>query len=197
MREIRETEKVYHLPEKRLIPCGYCQLDDLRRNFHPGEQHIVKRILIAPSWQEDNLLDSCIDTLLEQLMGQGYEITVRPHPEYVKRYGNRMELLMKRYESVTGTELQFETDFSSNASIWTSDLLITDWSGIAYEFSYTTERPTLFVNTKLKMMNPNWENIGITPLEISLRDQIGVSLEKTELNRPCSKFLIKALYHAI
>ena len=183
MREIRETERVYGLPEKRLIPCGYCQLDDLRRNFRPQPEKAKKAILIAPSWQEDNLLDSCIDTLLEQLCGQGWAIIVRPHPEYVKRYRERLDRLIGKYEEKIGEDLRFETDFSSNESIWTSDLLITDWSGIAYEFSYTTERPTLFVNTKIKMENPNWEKIGITPLEIALRDLVGVSLNKEDLGK--------------
>ena len=77
----------------------------------------------------------------------------------------------------------FETDFSSNESLYEADILITDWSGIAYEYSYTTGKPTLFINTKMKMPNPNWEKIGITPLEISLRDQIGRSLNKNELNK--------------
>ena len=75
-------------------------------------------------------------------------------------------------------ELIFETDFSSNRSIWESDLLITDWSGISVEFSYTTERPCVFVNTKIKCLNPEWEKLGITPLEIALRDKICVSLDK-------------------
>ena len=35
----------------------------------------------------------------------------------------------------------------------------------------------------MKMPNPNWEKIGITPLEISLRDQIGRSLSKDELGK--------------
>ena len=179
--EIRKTEEVYGLPEKKLIPCGYSLLDDLRRDFRPGERGDKPRILIAPSWQEDNLLDSVIDDLLGQLCGQGYRITVRPHPEYVKRYRARLDQLIERYADADPEELSFETDFSSNKSIWESDLLITDWSGISVEYSYTTERPCLFVNTKIKCLNPEWEKIGITPLEVALRDKIGVSLEKEEV----------------
>ena len=77
----------------------------------------------------------------------------------------------------------FETDFSSNQSLYEADILITDWSGIAYEYSYTTGKPTLFINTKIKLQNPNWEKVGITPMEISLRDQIGRSLEKNQLDQ--------------
>ena len=194
--EIRATERVYGLPAKNLIPCGYVLLDDLRRDFKPGEKGDKPRILIAPSWQEDNLLDSVIDDLLGQLLGRGYRITVRPHPEYVKRYRLRLDQLIERYAGADPDELTFETDFSSNRSIWESDLLVTDWSGISVEYSYTTERPCLFINTRIKCLNPEWEKIGITPLEISLRDEIGVSLEKDAVKEQAGKTISEMLANA-
>ena len=194
--EIRATERVYGLPAKNLIPCGYVLLDDLRRDFKPGEKGDKPRILIAPSWQEDNLLDSVIDDLLGQLLGRGYRITVRPHPEYVKRYRLRLDQLIERYADADPEELTFETDFTSNRSIWESDLLVTDWSGISVEYSYTTERPCLFINTKIKCLNPEWEKIGLTPLEISLRDEIGVSLEKDAVKGEAKKTVAEMLTNA-
>ena len=194
--EIRATERVYGLPAKNLIPCGYVLLDDLRRDFKPGEKGDKPRILIAPSWQGDNLLDSVIDDLLSELLGQGYRITVRPHPEYVKRYRLRLDQLIERYAGADPDELTFETDFTSNRSIWESDLLVTDWSGISVEYSYTTERPCLFINTKIKCLNPEWEKIGLTPLEISLRDEIGVSLEKDAVKGEAKKTVAEMLTNA-
>lgn len=185
--EVRATEKVYGLPEKKLVPFGYPLADQLveagkgERAHHTGEGR--KKILIAPSWQEDNLLDSCIDTLIEQLYGEEYRLIVRPHPEYVKRFGARMQSLVEKYKDRCGDGLAFELDFSTNESITTSDLLITDWSGIAPEFCFATGRPALFVNTKLKCLNPNWENLGLTPVEISLRDVLGRSVEKQDLGQ--------------
>lgn len=178
--EIRATEQLHQTKEKELIPCGYCLLDDLIQGFKDSAPRNGKRkrILIAPSWQEDNILDSVIDVLIETLFCDEYQLVVRPHPEYVKRYKPRMDALMARWESKTGDGLQFETDFSDSSSIWRADLMITDWSGIAYEYSYTTLRPTLFINTKIKSLNPNWKDVDITPLEISLRDQIGRSVDK-------------------
>ena len=108
---------------------------------------------------------------------------MRPHPEYVKRSGAERNALMDRWKEQRGEQLVFETDFSSNESLYEADILITDWSGIAYEYSYTTGKPTLFISTKMKCPNPNWEKIGITPLEISLRDRIGRSLDKDSLGR--------------
>lgn len=186
IQEIRKTEEVYGLPAKTLVECGYCLLDDMMADWAKREKKPTdgtKRILIAPSWNEDNILDSCVDELIRNLLKDGRKITVRPHPEYVKRYGPKLNALTDRWKDSVGEGLVFETDFSSNESLYEADILITDWSGIAYEYSYTTGKPTLFINTKMKMPNPNWEKIGITPLEISLRDQIGRSLNKDELGK--------------
>lgn len=185
-REVRATEEVYGLPAKKLIEFGYPLADQL---IAAGEAeratHVAgprKEILIAPSWQEDNLLDSCIDTLIESLYCDDYHLTVRPHPEYVKRYGARMQAITERYAHLVGDGLSFELDFTVNKSVYSSDLLITDWSGIALEYCFATRRPALFVNTKMKCMNPNWERIGLTPTEITLRDTVGVSVDKEKLS---------------
>ena len=186
VREVRATEKVYGLPEKKLVEFGYPFADKL---IAAGEAeratHITgsrKEILIAPSWQEDNLLDSCIDQLINGLFCDGYHITVRPHPEYVKRYGARMQAIVDRYAHMLGDGLSFELDFTVNKSVYSSDLLITDWSGIALEFCFATRRPALFVNTAIKCMNPNWKKIDCVPTEISLRDVVGVSVDKDRLD---------------
>ncbi len=185
-REVRATERVYGLPPKKLVHFGYPLAEKLIA-AHEGEESLTegdrKQILIAPSWQEDNLLDSCIDALLEGLLCDEYRIIVRPHPEYVKRYGEKMRALTERYADRVGDGLVFELDFSSNRSIWSSDLLVTDWSGISLEFCFATKRPALFVNTQMKVENPNWQKIDCIPVEISLRNTIGVALEKDELSR--------------
>ena len=184
-REVAATVKHYGLPEKTLVEFGYPLADDLiavgekERETHKNDGR--KEILIAPTWNEDNILDSCIDEMLEKLLCDDYHITVRPHPEYVKRYGPRMQAIVEKWQSKVGDGLTFELDFSSNSSIYSSDLMITDWSGISFEYSFATKRPVLFVNTKMKVLNPNWENIGCEPIEITLRDEIGISIEKSDV----------------
>ena len=187
VREIRATEEVYGLPAKKLIEFGYPLADKLieagkaERAVHA--EGLRKEILIAPSWQEDNLLDSCIDTLIKSLYCDEYHLTVRPHPEYVKRYGARMQAITEKYEHLVGDGLTFELDFTANKSVYSADLLITDWSGIALEYCFATRRPAIFVNTKIKCMNPNWKKINCIPTEITLRDVVGVSVDKDKLSQ--------------
>ena len=170
--EIKKTEEVYNLPPKKLVECGYMLLDDMRAGFSEkadcSEQPVI---LIAPSWQEANIMDSCIDELLTSLQYTGYHIVVRPHPQYVKHREAQLNDLKARYAGTTQVEIQ--TNFASNSTVFQADLLITDWSGIAYEYAYTTCRPVLFVNTPMKVMNPEYERIGVVPINISIRKEIG------------------------
>ncbi len=184
-REVQATVQAYGLPQKEYVEFGYPLVDDLiplgeaERKTH--KQGGRREILIAPTWNEDNILDSCIDEMLEKLLCDEYHITVRPHPEYVKRFGQKMNATVERWRDKIGDGLTFELDFSSNKSIYSSDLMITDWSGISFEFSFATKRPTLFVNTKMKVLNENWQKINCTPIEITLRDEIGMSIEKSDV----------------
>lgn len=174
--EIKKTEEVYNLPPKKLVECGYMLLDDMRAGFSEkadcSEQPVI---LIAPSWQEANIMDSCIDELLTSLQYTGYHIVVRPHPQYVKHREAQLNDLKARYAGTPQVEIQ--TNFASNSTVFQADLLITDWSGIAYEYAYTTCRPVLFVNTPMKVMNPEYERIGVVPINISIRKEIGREIE--------------------
>ena len=181
--EIRQTEKLFGDPEQELVACGYGQLEKLYDAYRaaPRTKRERPKVLIAPSWQADNILDSCIDDLLSELLGKGFDVTVRPHPEYVKRYGDRMNAIVKRYEGYEGGDLFFELDFTGNTSIFDSDTVISDWSGTAYEFVMVTERPCVFVDTPPKINNPDYEKITVPPLEMTLRDQVGIRVKPEAL----------------
>ncbi len=190
--EIRKQEELYHLPEKKLVVCGYGQLEKIQQSYDSMDKQTgsQKQILIAPSWQEDNILDSCIDELLSELLGKGLNVIVRPHPEYVKRYKAKMDAIVKRYENYEGNDLVFELDFTQNKSIFVSDVVITDWSGTAYESAFVTGKPVVFVDTKMKVNNPKYEELGIEPLEISLRDQVGIRLNPSDLSGAYEKISV-------
>lgn len=183
--EIRETEAMYHLPAKNLVPCGYGMLDNMLAAYEkmPEEAHAQKRILIAPSWQEGNILESCIEELVQQLYGEGHFVVVRPHPEFIKRFPGKMEAIAAKFQNLDPKLFSLETDFSSNVTIYTADIVITDWSGIAQEFAFTTKRPVLLINTPMKVLNPEYVKYEHQPLDITLRPELGRTLELDEISK--------------
>ena len=182
--ELRRREELAGLPKRNLVKTGYCLYDQLVESYAsiPFVIHEKPRVLIAPSWHDDNILEVCIDKILEELVERGYSIKVRPHPQYTRLFPKRMEALVERYTRYTMSgEIEFELDFSGNESIYSSDLLITDWSNIAFEFSYCTLKPCIFINTPMKVMNSNYKLYNLEVLDISLRDKVGVSVDVEEI----------------
>ncbi|MBQ2681248.1 MAG: YidC/Oxa1 family membrane protein insertase [Eggerthellaceae bacterium] len=178
--EDERMEEYYGTAKKRHVKTGYDLLDrniaDYKKLVEEGKAHNERPVvLIAPSWQEDNILDSCFDDMLKGLLGHGWKVVVRPHPEYTKRYRPRWEALQARYADVPESDLYFEKDFSSNTTIFTSDILVTDWSSVFCEFSFSTLKPCIFVDTPMKVNNPEWEQITTEPTDITLRNRVGVS----------------------
>ncbi|MEG2843698.1 MAG: CDP-glycerol glycerophosphotransferase family protein, partial [Ruthenibacterium sp.] len=149
--EARAIEKLYSLKPRTLVEAGYGLLDNMTEAYAKMEkiENPKKTILIAPSWQKDNLLDSCLDDLLTGIVGKGFRVILRPHPQYVRIYAERMERIIERYKNQFCDDFSIETDFSSNVTVYTADLVITDWSNIGYEFSFATCKPTLYINTPI------------------------------------------------
>lgn len=180
--EIRKQEEVYGLKPKTIVKCGFGLIDNMIASYEnrTSQPNASKVILIAPSWQEDNMLDLCIDKILDNLLQYEYQIILRPHPQYVRHFEGKLKALGEKYAGYANFTLQL--DFSSNDTVFNADILMTDWSGIAYEYSFTTLKPSLFINTPMKVMNPDWQEIGVTPFDIEIRDQIGISVELSDLD---------------
>lgn len=184
--EVEKIETVYQLPKKTLVEWGYSLLDQMREDYKhmKKEKGSQKSILIAPSWQKDNIVDSCLEQLLDSLINEDYHITVRPHPQHIRHQPDKMEQLKARYEAKKNIEIQ--TDFSSNSTVFLADLVITDWSSIAYEFAYATCKPVLFVDTPMKIMNPEYDRIDVEPINIWMREKIGRIIRVEEVGNAAS-----------
>lgn len=185
--EIAEREEKAGLPKKNLVEWGSSVIDNMTVSYEQmvseesrsGTRKDQKTILIAPSWQADNILDSCIGQMLDRLTETGHQIIVRPHPQYVRHYEGRIDALAEKYRARGVT---FQKDFSSNKTVYMADLLVTDWSSIAFEYAFSTLKPVLFINTPMKVVNPDYRELDTVPIDIELRDRVGISVapEKIE-----------------
>lgn len=178
--EVRQMEELYGTKPKLLIEAGYPLIDRMISDYEKMEKTENEKplILIAPSWQPDNIIELCGEELLNILIKAGFNVILRPHPQMVRHSPELFEKLHKIYD---GTSAEIQTDFSSNSPILQADVLITDWSGIAYEFAFTTKRPVLFVNTPMKIMNEDYDKIAEVPMDITLRDVLGKSVDTDKL----------------
>jgi YidC/Oxa1 family membrane protein insertase len=186
VQELRATEQLYNLKRKNLVECGYGLLDKLLklRSSFPEKKNLLKNnkknILIAPSWGKQNLLESTGIELVKTLLDAGYYVTVRPHPMTSKKSPKTIKQIKERFEK--NPDFLLDTNTSSFEQLFSSYALITDWSGIGYEYAFVCERPVIYIDVPKKSHNKEYEKIGLVPFEISIRDKIGevVSVQNVE-----------------
>jgi len=185
--ELLEREEKFNLNKKEFVEWGSSVIDNMIKSYEAmekedeesGEKSDKKTVLIAPSWQKDNIMDSYIEGMLEQLKNTHYNIIVRPHPQYVRHYEARIDALAEKYKA---DGIVFQKDFSSNKTVYTADLLVTDWSSIAFEYTFSTLKPVLFINTPMKVVNPDYQELSEVPIDIELRDKIGISVDTDKID---------------
>ena len=119
--------------------------------------------------------------MLDSLLTGSYKVILRPHPQYIRHCNDRLKQIEEKYGENGDFILQM--DFSSNATVFNADVLITDWSGIAYEYSFVTLKPTLFIDTPMKIMNPDYQEIDVVPFDIEIRNKIGISISVNNVNQ--------------
>ena len=183
--EIAEREEKFEVPiKKNLVEWGSSVIDNMKASYEEimkgesSDNKVKPSVLIAPSWQEANILDSCIEDILESIDTDKYDVTVRPHPQYVRHFESKIDLLADKFG---GKGIVFQKDFSSNKTVYTADVLITDWSSIAYEYAFSTLKPVLFINTPMKIVNPDYKELTTVPIDIEARDKVGISLDLTDV----------------
>jgi len=184
--EIIETEFYYGLNNKELVEVGYPLLEKIHKEHYSFKERLDRNtntspmILIAPSWAAGNIIETCIEEIVSLLLGAGYRVVLRPHPETFKRNKEKINSILEKYKDKEAFEI--DDNLCSINNFHMADILITDWSGIAFEYAFGTERPVLFINTPKKIHNDEYDKLGLEPIEIKLRNIIGISIDVREIN---------------
>jgi hypothetical protein len=186
--EARAIEAFRGSPRKSLVAHGYGRLDRMceaiatagYNGSGDSSPHSGKHILVAPSWGPNGLIENAGRQLVQVLLDSGFNVTVRPHPETVRRTPEIIDDLKSFERKFSGFVL--ETDVAAFDSLVAADVMISDWSGVALEYAFAFEKPVLFVDVPRKVLNSDYAALGLWPVEVSLRDRIGVTISPTMLN---------------
>jgi hypothetical protein len=194
--EIALSQNLQSYRRKTTIEAGYAPLDsivsmigDVERyeehcpaqgsELDAGDPSNRISVLLAPSWGEQCILETQGEELVRVLLSAGFEVIVRPHPRTLKRSHAKITRMKRRLAKTPG--LAWDLQANGQDSLLRSDIMISDWSGAALEFAFGTERPVLFVDVPRKVNNPDYLEMDLVPLEVSIRDQIGSTVTQDKL----------------
>ena len=176
MAEIRRREELKALPPKHLFPQGYPRLERLMETAaaRPRPVEGGRTALLAPTWGEQSTLNVCGEPLIEALLGGGVEVILRPHYQTTRLWPRLVEGLLTRFGKRPG--FRYVDRMEESDSLFDSDLLICDWSSMAIEYALGLSKPVLFVDVPPRVRNPRFEELGVEPLEMRIRRELGAIL---------------------
>jgi YidC/Oxa1 family membrane protein insertase len=117
--------------------------------------------------------------LVELLLESGYKVIVRPHPETLRHFPKSITFFATKFGN--NPNFTLETSVATDDSLLRADVLVSDYSGIVLEYAFGTERPVLFLDVPAKIRNQRFEELGVQPLELSVRSEIGIVVPPEEL----------------
>ena len=179
VKEIRTIEKRYNLPKKKVIKLGYSRLDNLKKTaetkfiYDKESKKAKKCFLIAPSWGPQCIIECGLGkSLVSQLLTLGHEVILRPHPQTIKFAKSMVDDIKREHKD--DPRFTFESDVAGQDSFHLSDIMVSDWSGAALEYALALQKTVIFCDVPRKVNNPNYKDIKCEPLEISIREKVGV-----------------------
>jgi hypothetical protein len=180
--EMQREGELRAIRDRRFIEAGYSRLERIYAAWQTRERkgvELVRTVLVAPSWSASNVLERHGVELVQRLLAAGYRVILRPHPETHKRFPKLVGRLQDTFAESDGFVLEYSV--RTDDSMLDADLLITDWSGIAIEYAFGTERPVLYLDVPRKVHNERYKELGIEPFEVRMRNEIGEIIAPVKL----------------
>lgn len=146
-KEVRKLEQIRDLPPKDIALCGIPFMDTMMERLRTAESlppH-ERTVLLAPSWGESSILSKYGEPFIDALIETGYRIIVRPHPQSFTAEKDLMEKLMTRYSDTT--KVVWNRDRDNFDVLRQSDILISDFSGVMFDFSLVFDKPVIYTRS--------------------------------------------------
>jgi YidC/Oxa1 family membrane protein insertase len=192
--ELRKRESMQGMQARNLFEYGHPRLENLlivAKSFQLGATRAdsvawtAPVVLIAPTWGEQSIFNTCGDELTGLLLDAGYHVIVRPHYQTIQMTPEVVDKIRAKYGDRDNFE--YQDRMGESDTLFRSDILISDWSAMAIEYALGLEKPVLFVDLPRRIRNPDWQALGIEPQEASFRELAGDIVSPEQLDEAPDK----------
>lgn len=149
--DLRYLEEKRGINKKELVTVGCPYLDVYKQNIAeiPAEENHPFTVLVSPSWGDVGLLKKYGEKLLDPLSTTGWRIIVRPHPQSKKSEAEMLERLTARYKD--NPNIVWDYERQNIFSLKKSDIMISDFSGIIFDYTFLCDKPVMYVNAGMDL----------------------------------------------
>ena len=187
-KDIRALEAMRNLPAKDIHTIGIPYMDVMAERLKAVENNEIHKIegkkptvLLAPSWGPSAIFAVYGGKIIEKLLSTGYHVIVRPHPQSFKSEKEMMDKLMTEFPE--SEQLEWNRDNDNFEVLRRSDILISDFSGVIFDFALIYDKPVIYTDPKfdLSPYDAWWME---TPLwTLSALPRLGKELTEENMNK--------------
>ena len=150
-RDIRELEQKRGLPAKEITMVGIPFMDEMAARLAavgPAPEH-PRTVLLAPTWGPSAIFNVHGSKIIDKLLETGYHIIIRPHPQSFASEKEMLDKLMKEYPE--SDQLEWNRDNDNFEVLRRSDILISDFSGVVFDFSLIYDKPVIYTGPNFNL----------------------------------------------
>ena len=146
LNDIRNLEKIRNLPAKELEIVGIPYMDEMLKRVKNTEipSNKNKIVLLAPTWGPSGILAVYGEKIIDAILDTGYQLIVRPHPQSFKSEKEMIDRLMNKYPN--SDKIQWNRDTDNFDVLSKSDILVSDFSGVVFDFTLIFDKPIIYTN---------------------------------------------------
>ena len=148
---IRSIEKNRHEKAKELLDTGCTYYDYMLEELKklPQKQDDGLTILYAPAWGERSSVVKYGTAVIDRLAEAGIRVIFRPHPQM---YVSDKETIAAVEAKIKGNSLiELDRNRTAAASMARSHAMVTDISGVIFDYAFLFEKPIFLVNAEYNL----------------------------------------------
>ncbi len=174
--QTRQLEQLRKLPAKEIELVGLPYWDELYKRIQTSgsAKHDRLTVLLAPSWGPSSILNVYGEKFIDELIKTGYDIVIRPHPQSFTADKETMDRLMAKYPD--GEKVEWNRDNDNFDILSRADILISDFSGVLFDFSLLFNKPIMYANADINMDPFDAWWIDETPWTLRILPKLGMPI---------------------
>ncbi len=185
---IEELEETRNLTKKEIVVTGCTYLDVFReklKNIKEGNYKFnndKKTVLVSPTWGEHGLLNKFGEKLIQKLIeAKSFNIIVRPHPQSFVSEKNMIENLIKKFPE--NETFKWDKEPEGLKTMMISDIMISDFSGIIFDFMFLFEKPVLSFKGNYDKRGKDAMDLKDEPWNIKTIDFLKMGLNNEDVDK--------------
>ena len=180
---IKALEEKRGTHKKQLLETGLTYYDRMLEEIKtfPKEEKERPIVLVAPTWKEYSIINRFGTLFFDHLLKDDtYDVILRPHPQTYVSHPKLIKEIEEKYQN--HPRFSIDTASLGTKSMHKADLMISDLSGVFWDFAFLYSKPVLLLKTEFESIEGfEGSELDYEMWEMKERPRVGQIFDEKEI----------------